>query len=97
MLSFAAPATLAQACATAGLGDIGIEQRRLCLRHADLPTLLRGLKVIGANQISRPRRPGLLGRQAWRAIEARYEARRDDAGLPATYEVVLCTARKAIS
>jgi malonyl-CoA O-methyltransferase len=97
VLSFAAPATLAQACATAGLGDIGIEQRRLCLRHADLPTLLRGLKVIGANQISRPRRPGLLGRQAWRAIEARYEARRDDAGLPATYEVVLCTARKAIS
>lgn len=100
VLSFATADALAKACAAAGLDDIGIEQRRLCLHYADLPTLLRGLKTIGANQIGhasqgdRKRRPGLLGRQAWRAIEARYEMRREATGLPATYEVMLCRARK---
>ena len=98
VLAFAAPDTLAKACTASGLGDIDVEQRRLCLRHANLATLLRGLKTLGANQIGagnhQGRRPGLLGRRAWSAIEARYEARRDAAGLPATYEVMLCRARK---
>ena len=103
VLSFTAPEALATACVAAGLGDIGIERRQLCLRYADLPTLLRGLKTIGANQIGHgnqgngKRRPGLLGRHAWRAIEARYEADLDAAGLPATYEVMLCRARKPSS
>lgn len=103
VLNFAPSTALAEACAAAGLVDIRIERRSLCLRHADLATLLRGLKTLGANQIGhghqsdRRRRPGLLGRRAWLAIEARYEARRDAAGLPATYEVVLCRARKPFS
>jgi malonyl-CoA O-methyltransferase len=37
-----------------------------------------------------------MGRNAWRAVEARYEQLREADGLPATFEVLLCTARKAI-
>jgi malonyl-CoA O-methyltransferase len=97
ILHFAPADTLAGACAAAGLVAPRIEQRRLRLYYRNMAALLRELKALGANQIGGPRRPGLMGRQTWQAVEARYEAHRDADGLPATFEVVLCTAHKPTS
>jgi malonyl-CoA O-methyltransferase len=100
VLPFSPPEALAEACAAAGLDDLRIEQRQLRLHYPNLATLLRGLKALGANQIGDGgggRRPGLMGRRTWQTVEARHEVHRDDAGLPATFEVMLCTARKRTS
>lgn len=94
VLDFSPADLLAKACSEAGLADVSVTGQRLRLHHPQLRDLLRGLKALGANQVGHNRRPGLLGRKAWAAIEDRYEARRDAEGLPATYEVLLCTARK---
>jgi len=97
LLEFAPAAELAAACVAAGLSDISCQTQEMRLHHASVKDLLHGLKALGANQVGRDRRPGLLGRKAWRTVEQRYEAHREPAGLPASYEVILCTARKPTS
>lgn len=97
VLEFSPPDALRAACAAAGLAAPRIERRRVRMHYPDLPALLRGLKALGANQVGHGgsgRRRGLLGRRTWQAIETRYEAHRDADGLPATFEVILCTASK---
>jgi malonyl-CoA O-methyltransferase len=96
VLEFSPANDLAAACRAAGMDEVRLEQRPLRMHHENLASLLRELKALGANQVGGRRRPGLMGRAAWRAVEARYEALREPAGLPATFEVILCTARKAI-
>lgn len=97
VLDFPPTAVLATACATAGLADARLERQTLRFHHGDLAALLRELKALGANQVGTQRRPGLMGRAAWQSVERRYEAARTPAGLPATFEVILCTASKPIS
>ncbi len=98
VLEFAEAEALADVCAAAGLDGIRVERRPLCLHYPDLPALLRALKALGANQVGHGgRRPGLMGKRAWAEVVARYEARRGPAGLPATFEVVLCLAQKPSS
>lgn len=94
VLEFSPPEALRIAAAAAGFEDLHIEQRALCLYHPDMATLLRELQALGANQVGGRRRPGLMGRHAWRRIEERYEVHRTDEGLPATFEVILCYATK---
>lgn len=95
VLEFAPAEALADACAAAGLTAIRVERRPLRLHYPDLRALLHGLKALGANQVGRGgRRPGLMGKRAWAEVVARYEALRGPAGLPATYEVILCTASR---
>jgi malonyl-CoA O-methyltransferase len=97
VLDFPPAGTLTTACTAAGLADVRLELQTLRFHHGDLAALLRELKALGANQVGSQRRPGLMGRAAWQTVERRYEARRTPAGLPATFEVVLCTASKPIS
>ena len=85
---------MAEACAAAGLQNVMLETRGIRRFHPDLKALLRALKSLGANQVGANRRPGLLSRRAWQAVETRYESLREADGLPATYEVILCTANK---
>ncbi|MDO8959882.1 MAG: malonyl-ACP O-methyltransferase BioC [Rhodocyclaceae bacterium] len=92
VLEFAADLALADACNAAGLRNVRLTTRRIRRYHPDLKALLRALKSLGANQVGANRRPGLLGRRVWQAVEARYESLREAEGLPATYEVILCTA-----
>lgn len=94
VLEFSPQQRLASACAAAGLRDIQLATRQIRRFHPDLKSLLRALKALGANQVGGERRPGLLGRQVWQSIEKRYEALREEDGLPATYAVILCTAVK---
>ena len=97
VLDFEPPQSLADACDAAGFADIALRSHTLRLHRASLAELLRELKALGANQVGPGRRQGLLGRKAWQAVEQRYEQHREAAGLPATYEVILCTAVKPTS
>lgn len=60
----------------------------------DLKSLLRGIKSVGAREISGPRRRSLFGKYAWMSVEAQYERFRRKGQLTATYDVVYLTARK---
>lgn len=97
VLEFPSADALGLAASAAGLVDIRQTRHSLCFHHPQLAALLGELKALGANQVGTQRRPGLMGRRAWQAVERRYEARRTAAGLPATFEVILCTASKPIS
>jgi len=97
VLDFSPPAALAEACIAAGLTEVEWSLHPLRLHRPTLVDLLRELKALGANEVGPGRRRGLLGRKTWQAVEQRYERQRDTAGLPASYEVILCTARRPIS
>jgi malonyl-CoA O-methyltransferase len=63
------------------------------LRHyADARTLMRELKALGAHNVDARRTRGLTGRGAWQRMDAAYEALRQHAGIPATWQVVYAAA-----
>ena len=64
------------------------------LHYPDLKTLLRAVKAIGAQNVGAGGRSGMMGRGAWQQLEAAYEAQRQSAGLPASYDVILAYASK---
>ncbi|WP_035625456.1 malonyl-ACP O-methyltransferase BioC [Herminiimonas sp. CN] len=96
VLPFAAASEVEAALAAAGFEQIQIGSENWVTRHRDFKALLASIRGIGANQIGGNRRRGMMGKTAWQAAQARYEALRDDDGLlPATYEVVFgCAARQ---
>lgn len=63
-----------------------VEQRTL--HFADVKTLMRELKSIGAHNVNRAAGKGLLSREKLRRLTDAYEQKRTDAGLPATYQVL---------
>jgi malonyl-CoA O-methyltransferase len=72
----------------AGFSSPVMEMEMLTLTYADLRTLMRDLKGIGAHNAAAARRRGLLGKSAWSRLEQAYEAHRLDGRLPATFEVI---------
>jgi malonyl-CoA O-methyltransferase len=72
----------------AGFSSPVMEMEMLTLTYADLKTLMRDLKGIGAHNAASARRRGLLGKAAWKRLEQAYESHRVDGRLPATFEVV---------
>jgi malonyl-CoA O-methyltransferase len=65
-----------------------MEMEMLTLTYADLKALMRDLKGIGAHNAAADRRRGLLGKSAWKRLEAAYESNRIEGRLPATFEVI---------
>jgi malonyl-CoA O-methyltransferase len=94
VLEFLPAERLAAVCSQAGFTSVHTSRHTLRFHHDSLADLLRELKALGANQVGTQRRPGLMGRRTWQTVEQRYEALREAAGLPATFEVILCTASK---
>jgi len=72
----------------AGFANPVMEMERITLTYAELRDLLREIKAIGAHTVLDGQRQGMMGRQAWRQFEANYERFRQEARLPATYEVI---------
>jgi malonyl-CoA O-methyltransferase len=72
----------------AGFASPVMEMDMLTLTYADLKTLMLDLKGIGAHNATVQRRRGLMGKGAWRALQAAYEMHRSAGRLPATYEVI---------
>jgi len=93
-LDFAAADRLAEAAVAAGFHDVAVARETITLHYPDLRQLLGAVKAIGANALGAGRRPGMMGRTAWQALTAAYEAQRTAEGLPASYDVVLLVAQK---
>lgn len=72
----------------AGYANPVMEMELLTLTYADLNTLMRDLKGIGAHNAAAARKRGLTGKAAWARLEAAYETQRVDDRLPATFEVI---------
>ncbi len=72
----------------AGFAGPVMEMEMLTLTYADLKTLMRDLKGIGAHNAATARRRGLLGKSAWTRLEQAYETQRREGRLPATFEVI---------
>lgn len=72
----------------AGFADPVMDMEIITETYADVASVLRDLKAIGAHNVTQGRRRGLTGKAAWRAAVERYEALRREGRLPATFEVV---------
>ncbi len=72
----------------AGFGDPVMDMEVVTLTYADVETLMRELKAIGAHNVATGRRRGLTGRRSLDDLKRRYEELRRDGRLPATFEVV---------
>ncbi len=72
----------------AGFASPVMEMEMLTLTYADLKSLMRDLKGIGAHNAAAARKRGLLGKTAWSQLEQAYEVHRRDGRLPATFEVI---------
>ncbi|MES2879786.1 MAG: malonyl-ACP O-methyltransferase BioC [Pseudomonadota bacterium] len=95
VLPFAPPSQVEAALTDAGFEHFKLTCEPWVTHHADFKTLLATIRGIGANQIGGNRRQGMMGKTAWQAAQARYEALRDaDGQLPATYAVVMGWAQK---
>lgn len=77
-------------------GFRAIETRRQCVvaHYPTLKTLLSAIRQTGANEVSGPRRRGLLSRQGWARLEAAYGKHATPDGLPLSYDVLYAVARK---
>ena len=72
----------------AGFADPVMDMEQVTLTYADVETLMRELKAIGAHNVATGRSRGLTGRRTLEDVRRRYEKLRRDGRLPATFEVV---------
>lgn len=78
----------------ARLADPVMEREDLCVHYPDLRLLIQDLRALGAAPSPGP--PGLIGRQAWQAMQQHYETLRQPEGLPVTLEVIIGQAWKPL-
>lgn len=84
------------ALARVGFASPVMEMEMLTVTYDTVRAVMRDLKGIGAQSVRDGRRGGLMGKTAWRAMEANYERFRLEGGqLPASYEVLYGHAWKA--
>lgn len=93
-LPFSEVNQITAALAAAGFREVTTHREKHTVHYPDLKTLLRAVKAIGAHNVGDGARSGMMGRGAWQQVEAAYERQREAAGLPATYDVILCYATK---
>jgi len=80
-------AQLQQVLAQSGFARWHCEVEPHVLHYGQLSELTHELKALGAHNLNAGRPSGLTGRARLRALTAAYEAQRQAAGLPATYQV----------
>lgn len=80
----------------AALADPVMDMEYLTLTYTDVRSLMRELKAIGAHNVAAGRSRGLTGKRALKRIELRYESFRQEARLPATFEVIYGHAWKPL-
>lgn len=79
---------LGDALLAAGLASPVMSMERITEYYPDSRAVMRHFKAIGAANAAQSRRRGLLGKSAWQQVQAAYEAKRDEQGLPLSYEIV---------
>lgn len=83
---------IGDALVRAGFSAPVLDVERFTLTYADVKSVMRDLKSIGAHNATDGRARGLLGRGFFARLEAEYEQFRRDGKLPATFEVVYAHA-----
>lgn len=74
--------------AYAGFAAPVMDMEFITVTYPDVHALLRELKAIGAHNVTSGRSHGLMGKQRWQTMLARYETLRRDGRLPATFEII---------
>ena len=80
----------------AGFADPVMDMEYLTLTYADVKSLMRELKAIGAHNVAAGRNHALTGKRALQDVERRYESFRQEGRLPATFEVIYGHAWKPL-
>ena len=93
-LEFDTPESIRTALVQAGFATTDIRREHKAIYYPDLKTLLRAVKDIGAHNVGDGGRSGMMGRSAWKQIEAAYERFRTPEGLPASYDIIYAYASK---
>jgi malonyl-CoA O-methyltransferase len=93
VLTISPSAHALKACQALGWQVPCWQQQPVRRHYADLKTLLRSVKDVGAREVEQ-RRPVPFSRSDWQRIIARYERLRESAGLPLTYDVAWLIAVK---
>jgi len=83
---------LGSALLHASLAEPVLDVDRIVEEYADVVSLMRELKAIGAHNVTRGRARGLTGRGRLAAMTQAYEALRRNGQLPATWEVIHASA-----
>jgi malonyl-CoA O-methyltransferase len=97
-IAFRDEAETAAAFSAAGLTLRGLRSCSMRRHYPDISALLESVRGLGANRVTGGnRRPGLMGKAAWRRFVDRYEAMRTPAGLPLTYDTIFIYAEKVNS
>lgn len=78
---------IGDAVLAAGLTEPVMDVDRWHRRYADLRTLMRAIKAIGAHNAARGRPRGLTGRERMRQLESAYTETELDGGVVATWEI----------
>lgn len=86
------PHALGGALMQASLAEPVLDVDRVVARYADVMSLMRELKTIGAHNVTQGRARGLTGRRRFAAMIEAYEPLRHDGTLPATWEIVHASA-----
>lgn len=79
---------IGDALVRAGFASPVLDVERYTLTYLDVQRVAADLKATGAHNATAGRAKGLTGRRRFAALQAAYEAFRQDGRLPATYEVV---------
>ncbi|MCF5602730.1 malonyl-[acyl-carrier protein] O-methyltransferase BioC, partial [Pseudomonas syringae] len=72
-----------------------LDVRPQVLHYPDVRSLTHELKALGAHNLNPGRPDGLTGRERILGMVQAYERFRQEAGLPATYQVVYAVLEKA--
>ncbi|SDW37919.1 malonyl-CoA O-methyltransferase [Pseudomonas syringae] len=84
-----------QLCAASGLQVRSFEVRPQVLHYPDVRSLTHELKALGAHNLNPGRPNGLTGRARILGMVQAYERFRQEAGLPATYQLLYAVLEKA--
>lgn len=88
-------AGLRAAIERAGFAELTLRRVDMQRHYPDLRALLASVRELGASHVAaKNRRPGLMGKAAWRRFADNYERLRTAQGLPLTYDTYFILARK---
>ena len=79
---------LGDAMLAGGLAEPVMDMEKMVLTYADLRSLMKDLKAIGAHTATFGRARGLTGKRYWQNLTDRSEQWRQAGRLPASYEVI---------
>jgi len=72
------------------------DMEMITLTYPTLKTLAHDLRAAGATHLERERRPTLMGKTRWAAVERAYDATRHEGRLPVTFEIIYLHAWRGV-